>query len=177
MTYLLCIMLAALLGRAAWSDVARRRIPNWVVGSIALLWVPYALCLDPTAAVAAAGISAAMLLAGVAVWQAGWLGAGDAKLLAALGLWAGADSLLPMLLVIALCGGMIAGLLLLERSWRPIAAAFAVWLDAVTGWRAGIGGAWLAWADSAATSAPSVPYGVAIAAGGLVVIHGLLLAG
>jgi prepilin peptidase CpaA len=170
MTYLLCAALTALLGRAAWSDIVRRRIPNAVVGGIGLLWVPHALSLDPATAMASAGLAATTLAVGVAAWQAGWLGAGDAKLVAALGLWSGPEGLLPMLLVIALCGGMVAGLILLRRPLRRVASA----LVAGASWRIFAACAEPVPGTPAGAGTTSVPYGVAIAGGGLFVVHGLL---
>src|SRR5882762_9426804 len=49
-----------------------------------------------------------MLLLGVLLFIPGWFGGGDAKLMAAIGLWIGADNLAAYMLWVALAGGVIA---------------------------------------------------------------------
>ena len=78
----------------------------------------------------------------------GLLGGGDVKLLAAGGLWLGAAALGPYLLTTVLAGGALA------RRVRRLAG----------------GGA----GSAAGTKGPSLPYGVAIAAGGILTTAGAL---
>lgn len=173
MFYILGAILTGLLAVCAWQDFTHRRIPNQIVAAIALLWVPYAFSWGPVGAGAALGTAALVLAAGVAVWRAGWLGAGDAKLLAALALWAGPDGLLTLLLVTALSGGAIVGVMWAAAPIELIGSALLIRLGAahlcpsrplLAPTPAGAG---------ATASGRSIPYGVAIAIGGLVVLHGL----
>lgn len=159
--YALLMTLAALLAGAAWTDLRTRRIPNGIVASTGLLWLPFALTLPLPTAGLALGLAMAVLLAGMGAWSAGWFGAGDVKLLAALSLWAGPAHLLPLLLVIAVSGGVLAIAMLLARR---LCAVMPVVL----------GTAWVGTGRDPASL--SLPYGLAIAAGGLWLV-GVTLAG
>jgi prepilin peptidase CpaA len=159
--YALLIALAALLAGAAWTDVRARRIPNGIVASIGLMWLPFALTLPLPTAGLALGLAMAVLVAGMGAWSAGWFGAGDAKLLAALSLWAAPAYLLPLLLTIAVSGGALAVAMLLARRLRAVMPA-------------ALGTAWVGTGRDPASI--SLPYGLAIAAGGLWLV-GVRLAG
>ena len=81
--------LVALLGIAALSDLRHRRIPNEIPASVALLWL-IALALGVAGSpLLGLATGLGLLAAGILVWRLGWLGGGDVKLIAALGLWAG----------------------------------------------------------------------------------------
>jgi len=82
----------------------------------------------------------------------GWFGGGDAKLMAAIALWLGFDSLLPYVLYVALAGGFIATLFSMVRS-VPLPRAF-------------LGEAW---ALRLHRTDAGIPYGIALAAGALLV--------
>jgi prepilin peptidase CpaA len=142
-----CAGIALLL--AALSDVARRTIPNFIPIVVAIAFVA-AICAAPASFDLWPAIFACVGVFGIgtAMFALNWLGGGDVKLLAAATLWSGIDMLDQLLLVTAVIGGAI-GLL--------------VWL-----W-AGISRLCLPGAQLAAT-APSVPYGVAIACGGMSVL-------
>lgn len=128
---------------AAWSDIASRRIPNRLVALLALV----ALARLGIGLAEGAGILRTIcdLAVGVAVFGVGALlfrfgvvGGGDVKLMAAGALWMGAGSALPFFASTALAGGALAlGLLL----WVAVAGR--------------------------GVARPSLPYGVAIAAGGV----------
>lgn len=169
MTHLLssscAVLLLVLLASAAWSDVRERRVPNSAVAAILVLWLVQAPLLSLSEAAAALGVGLGLLALGIVVWRLGWLGAGDAKLITALGLWAGTSQVLEFLLVTAAAGGALAFGQMLAR--RLLANPFLVfarhWL--------------IAWTPAshltAATPRPalspqtaSLPYAVAIAAGG-----------
>ena len=159
--YASLVALAALLAGAAWTDLRARRIPNGIVASIGLLWLPFALTLPLPTAGLSLGLAMAVLVAGMGAWSAGWFGAGDAKLLAALGLWAGPAHLLPLLLTMAVSGGLLAIAMLLARRLRAAMPA-------------ALGTAWIETGSDPASI--SLPYGLAIAAGGLWLV-GVTLAG
>lgn len=144
---------ALMLAGAVW-DAASFRIPNWI--SLALL------AIFPVAALAGGlplvtiglhvGVGAAALMAGMVMFALRWIGGGDAKLFAAAALWLGWPACAQFVLTAALAGGGLAFVLLLMRSAavRPLAL---------------LGPSWVA---RLAQPTEGVPYGVAIAVGGLV---------
>ncbi len=83
---------AAFAVAAAWADWRRRRIPHPLVAALVVGWalvaaaMPEALGGSPLSSLAC---GAGALGAGLALWALGWLGAGDVKLVAVLGLWLG----------------------------------------------------------------------------------------
>ncbi len=97
------------------------------------------------------GAGAAMLLAGILLFSLGWLGGGDAKLLAAASLWLGFDPLVMFLAYVAAFGAVLAVAVLAYRSTPASALPLP------------------GWAARLHTKGEGMPYGVAIAAGALVV--------
>ena len=111
---------AVALASAAWADWRRRQIPHWPVAALVAAWGVVAVAAPaagPPLAGAACGTGA--LGVGAAMWSAGWLGAGDVKIAAAIGLWLG-----PAEFGLALVG---AGVLMLAM----LATAFALGGDFV----------------------------------------------
>jgi prepilin peptidase CpaA len=96
-------------------------------------------------------VAFAVLLLAIGMFALGWIGGGDAKLMAASALWVGLRGLAPFALYTGLAGGALALILVAMRSaWlRPLAEAGP------------------AWARRLATPGESAPYGVAIAIGAL----------
>ena len=107
-TALFCCVLVSLV--AVWTDVKRREVPHWIIGSLVVLWVltavlaPEALNGEPMMGVVC---GAAALVVGFCLHAMGWLGGGDGKLLAALAMWLG-----PADLGLALLATGVFGLLL-----------------------------------------------------------------
>jgi prepilin peptidase CpaA len=173
-------VLFLLISLAALQDIQCRRIPNTIIVSIAVLWIAYTYWNPASDTLASLGVAAAVLAIGMLCWCLRWIGGGDVKLIAALGLWAGPQHTLPMVATIALAGGMLASILALAR--KP---AVTLLLTHVAMLRGGpqVGGsaaarnsshAWAAgWPNGA--DPLSVPYGVAIAAGGYWLIHRLFV--
>lgn len=99
-----CLMLAAAL-----SDLRSLSIPNRFSLGIALLYPAFVLAsggtVDWLGGLMAGG---GLLLAGFLLFAFGAFGGGDAKLLAAGGLWAGPELLLSYLFMTALAGGVMA---------------------------------------------------------------------
>jgi len=94
---------------AVITDVSRLTIPNWV--SIVLVAMFPAFLLLGGKALPAhqhALIAAAVFLLGFAAFAAGFMGAGDVKLMAAVALWAGPEQVLPFLLCMSLAGMALA---------------------------------------------------------------------
>ena len=140
-----------LFAAAAVTDTRFRRIPNVLPAGLALLGlarIAAALTAGAGAGAATADPAAAVAVfaAGAIAFRFGMLGGGDAKLLAAGALWIGAAALGPFLLATVLAGGLLAiAFLLAEMLGRRAAGAAA-----------------------------GLPYGIAIAAGGILASAGAL---
>lgn len=138
---------------AALTDISSFTIPNRISVLLIAAFFPAALVLArPLGEVGMdLAVCAAALIAGMGMFAAGWIGGGDAKLLAAASLWLGWSALPFFLLVTALAGGGLALMLLNVRSslLRPYLSAGPGWLTRLT------------------TPGADVPYGVAIAVGAL----------
>lgn len=147
MALVLATVAVALFAAAAYTDIRSRRIPNAVSVALALLGlarIAMALVAGESALTAALDLAAALtvfVLAAVA-FRFRLLGGGDVKLLAAGALWLGAAALGPYILFTAVAGGVLA---MLFVGWHFVLPA------SMRGVR------------------PSLPYAVAIAAGGIFV--------
>lgn len=161
---LACVaVFALLLVMAGWQDLRTMRIANGLSLAIVAAFSLWALAglaagssslRDVGFAVACA---AAVFVAGVAMFAAGAVGGGDVKLLGAASLFAGPGLQLDFLMVTALVGGVLGLAVLAGAPIRP--AAVTAEGDVV---RSRFGG--------------SLPYGPAIAAGGLWVAAALITA-
>jgi prepilin peptidase CpaA len=144
------LVLPALMLVAAWTDATRYTIPNWVSLALMLAFAPAAFIAG--APLAEIGISylvgLAVLAIGIALWAPGFIGGGDAKLLAAGAVWFGWPLVLTFVLVSCLAGGVLALFLLVARQVAPqlpITRRLAV--------------------ESPLAPGKPVPYAIAIAAG------------
>ncbi len=152
---------AGLLVWAAASDFARYRIPNAASLGLAAAFLVFAFS-QPDVGFPWLGhlkFGALALALGLLAFVKHLAGGGDGKLFAAVALWAGPERVLPAVLLIALIGGVLA----------------AAQLLAVMQQRARLAGGYRAAGlppRSAWGSAP-VPYGIAIAGGGLYALWGL----
>ena len=138
---------------AAVSDLLTMTIPNRLsIGlCIAFLLIAPAAGLSLQDALSHIGVGLAMLAVGFGMFAAGWIGGGDAKLLAATALWLGLDPMMLFLGYATLFGGLLALLLLAYRSVPAAALPLPEWAA-----RLHVKGA-------------AMPYGIAIAAGALTV--------
>ena len=150
--YSLLIIFPAVMIMAALSDLLTMTIPNRLsiilVASFAPLAVVAGLPIESFLMHLAVG--AGILVVGFLLFSIGTLGGGDAKLLAAAGLWIGAANLLTFLLYVAVVGGALALCILLYRR-LPMAAAAAG----------------PAWAFRLHGKETGIPYGIAIAGAAL----------
>ena len=139
---------------AAIGDVLTMRIPNWLNGATALAAVPMAIMAGMPLEVLQWHVlaGAAMLVVGFGLFAGSYIGGGDAKLVAAAGLWIGWSGLLGFVLVTTLAGGVLA---LVMKAWQLV----RIEQDQEVR-----GGAWL---RRVFRSDLKLPYGVAIAAGAL----------
>ena len=149
----LLTLFPALVIIAALTDATSFTIPNRISLLLLAAYVPASLMLGrPLSDMGldlAVGVAA--LAAGMAMFAAGWIGGGDAKLFAACGLWLGLRGAAPFLLITALAGGGLAVVLLNARS-----ASLRTYFTGAPAWLARL-----------TTPGGDVPYGVAIAAGAL----------
>jgi prepilin peptidase CpaA len=135
------LLLAALLLGAAAQDIMQRRISNWLCLGVIVAAVAAAIAIGPTMALWQNGVCFLLLLGlGLPLFAAGWLGGGDVKLFAALGLWANFAVIVPLVACILIGGGVLAILSLAVRGGR------------------------------ASRRAKGVPYGVAIAVGAAIML-------
>ena len=135
----------ALLIWVSWTDIRFRLIRNTPVIAIALLFAPFAWLAAaqlPSAWFSHVGTALVLFVFTFFCFTRGWMGGGDAKLIPAIGLWVGPHGVLPFLLMTALGGVVVAVALVAMQSRRE---------------KLTIG---------AARKLP-LPYGVAIAAGGM----------
>jgi len=155
----------ALLVIAAVEDVRARRIPNWLTAGVAALYPTYVLA-SPAAVpwLEALAVAGAILVVGFLVFARGWLGGGDVKLIAAVSLWAGPEHILLFALITGLAGGVLA---LATLSWQRLLGPLGLHLEAL----GLLGGTAATDGEPAPTT---LPYAIAIAAGGLAVAANLL---
>ena len=155
-----------LLGYAALSDVATRRIPNWVSALVALLGA--ALRLQDGQLALSLAIAVGAFGGLYVLWTRGWIGGGDVKLLAATTLLASPGQVLNLLLAVSFAGGLLSAIyLLLIRMRLPLmqAGSRAPLRRVIRAerWRIRRGG--------------PLPYACAISAGGLLAFIGLTFSG
>jgi prepilin peptidase CpaA len=128
--YPLLLVFPAAMAFAAASDLLTMTIPN----RVSLLLVAVFLLVAPLAGLtwpavlanhfAAGGL---VLLVGIGMFALGWLGGGDAKILAAAALWLGLDHLLPFLTQTAIFGGLLALSILAYRRFPAAAMRLPDW--------------------------------------------------
>lgn len=110
-------LLAALTFWAALNDVREYQIPNRIVLAVAALYPVHVLVsAEPVAWGGALVVAVVVLIAGMGLFFAGALGGGDAKLLAAVALWAGPANIVEFLAITAVLGGAMA--LFMSGPWR-----------------------------------------------------------
>jgi prepilin peptidase CpaA len=148
---LLLVFPGAMLFAAAF-DLLTMTIPNRISLALALSFVLVAplsgLPLDVIGMHVATGF--AVLVVGFFMFSRGWVGGGDAKLLAGAALWLGVDSLGNFLLAVGVLGGVLSAVILAFRLYVP-ASLFT-------------GPAWLVRLHGKDNG---VPYGLAIGAAAL----------
>ena len=151
---------AGILVWAAWSDLRDYKIPNRICIAIAALYPAHILALGKLDIVPGALVVATVVFAlGFAFIALRIAGGGDVKLMTAAALWAGQDQIIEFLFVTALAGGVLAASLAI-RAWRENAVctpdgSLVLRISAIRDTK--------------------VPYGAAIAGGGLYIVAGSLI--
>lgn len=147
---------AGLLIAAAVSDCLHYRIPNTICAAM-LIFFPLFIITSPHAIDWKQNVMVFLLIlaAGFAMFLGHLAGAGDIKLLAVTGLWAGPRLVGMFLVGTAIAGGFVAlGMALLTHYRNRSAAAKSL--------------------PAVAVAKVPIPYGAAIAAGGVGVVYQLL---
>jgi prepilin peptidase CpaA len=132
--------LAALLLAACWFDIRSRTIPNSLNLAIALLAIPFWWSLGmPLWPEAALQLGVALLIFGLfaIAFALGAMGGGDVKLVAAIALWLPVQSVIALLFIMSVAGGALTLAFLIRHKLARAAGRV------------------------------EIPYGVAIAFGGL----------
>jgi prepilin peptidase CpaA len=156
----LIVVAIGILAIIAFGDVRTRRIPNVLIGAIAILSLIRIILLHDAVAAGYTFVAGAAIFAGgfLLFWR-DVLGGGDAKLLAAMTLLIGYHDLFGFLFLMSLCGGTL-GLAILARDKlrprlrRPSQSASTAFPTEAT----------------AGLARSTVPYGVAIAAAGIITL-------
>ena len=144
----------AAMAFAASSDLVTMTISNRLSLALALAFFLVAAIIGMPLVDVGRHVLASLLVLAVAFgfFTRGWIGGGDAKLAAATALWLGFAHLTDYLVVSALVGGVMT-ILLLELRKIPLPAALAETR-------------WIAHLHAVDTG---IPYGIALAAAGLVI--------
>jgi len=150
----LLLLFPAMMAFAASSDLLTLTISNRVslvlVGGFFVLAV--ATGMSGSAILWNVGAGALVLVVAFGCFSMGWIGGGDAKLAAATALWFGFEYLLPYLLCASVLGGVLTYLLLRFRA-MPLPPFLAR----------------QEWVQRLHVKDGGVPYGIALAAGALLV--------
>ncbi|MGO4305326.1 MULTISPECIES: A24 family peptidase [unclassified Cupriavidus] len=167
------LSLVAMVTIAAVCDARTRRIPNWLVGC--------GLAIALMAQIATQGLAAGGIqwLGGTAtgmglclgIYVLGGMGAGDVKLMGAVGAFMGPLGGAHVAIVSFLAGGVLAvvAILLRKESRRAAAGVSALLLSLPFGTRVASAGQSEPGEPALACAAPRLPYAIAIAAGTLLV--------
>jgi prepilin peptidase CpaA len=137
---------------AGAGDALSLRIPNWLTLTIFAAFFPLAFATGMPLAVFGFHVLTAVVLfvVGFMLFSAGLFGGGDAKLLAAAGIWFGSSQALPFLVFTVLAGGALALCVVL---WSLI----SMYWDIHTA----------SWVKKISSLRPKVPYGYAFAIGAI----------
>ena len=151
-------ILPTLLIGAATSDVMTYRIPNWLTLLTAALFFPMALATALPLAAYTWHILGGLLLflIGFILFQFNLLGGGDAKMMAAAGLWFGMGNVMHFM-----TGAAIAGLI--QVTFMVLWSLFMLSTE-ISGEGSKLSGFWA----RLRPMSPNVPFGFAIALGGIV---------
>ena len=149
---MMIVVFPALMAYAAFSDLFTMTISNWI--SVLLVFAFIAMALLTGMPAAAIGLhlacGLAVLLLTFALFSFGWIGGGDAKLAATTAVWMGFEHLAEFGMGSALLGGALTLAIIQFRRW-PMPR----WAKA------------RAWVMRLHDKDNGVPYGIALAAAGL----------
>lgn len=151
MTVIILAVFGAAMLMAAYKDLTSYTIPNWIslymIGGFCLIvpFVGYGLPDIGWHIVCGAGALAVMM----GMFAMGWLGGGDAKLFAATALWCQPADLIIYALNVAIWGGALTILIVFTRHSLPQRVRTTGWVHRLL------------------RDEDKIPYGIALAAAGL----------
>lgn len=148
------LLFPAIMIHAAVGDLMTMRIPNRVISVLLASYIVAVPILGLTLSdvLWALAAAAAVFAFGLISFCCHWMGGGDVKLLTIAGLWLGAANVVPFIFYTSMFGAMLTLLILIFRQAPlPVAWRGRDWLERLHRRDAG------------------VPYGVAIAAAGVLV--------
>lgn len=154
MDHALLLFFPALMAFAAASDLLTMTIPNRVSLLLVAGFIALALLTGMPLKLLGLHLAAGALTLAITfgMFAMGWIGGGDAKLAAATALWCGFGALLEYLVFASIIGG---GLTLAILSWRRfLLPEFALKIN---------------WITRLHHEKTGIPYGIALAAAGLMV--------
>lgn len=154
--FLLLLVFPAAMAFAGAMDLLTMTIPNRIsivlVATFAVVAV-YSGMPVGTLVNAHIAVGGAVLVAGIVMFAVGWMGGGDAKLLAAGALWFGYGQLPEFLFLVSVLGGVLALVILAYRHMVPA----VVMVPPVP-----------VWAQNLHVGGSGIPYGIAIAGASLI---------
>jgi len=155
MAVALLVLFSALMAYAALSDILTMTIPNRISLFLIAAFLVGAVAAGMPLAGIGAHLAAGILMLGItfALFSLGIFGGGDPKMAAATALWCGFAGLMDFALVTALAGGVLTAAILLARKVVPQAWA-----------------ARREWTARLMAPTTGVPYGVALAVAGAMVV-------
>ena len=151
---MILLLFPAAMAIAASMDLLTMTIPNRLCLALAIAYFAVAAAAGTPMMTLALHLSggAAVLVLTFALFSFGWIGGGDAKLAAATAMWLGWDSLSDYGLSAAIYGGVLTLAILLARKM-----SLPSWMSSQT---------WIARLHDAKSG---IPYGIALAAAGIMV--------
>jgi prepilin peptidase CpaA len=151
--------LVGILTVALVTDLQTRKIYNWLTFPAMLVGLVLSVAFGGLAGLQASliGFFAGSLVFALGFFMGGAMGAGDVKLMAAIGLWLGWPNVVASVLYVTVCGGVVALASTIYHGTLPKLLKNLYW--AMMGLAMPGGKASVAAEDSAA---PPLPYGVSI---------------
>jgi prepilin peptidase CpaA len=143
--FLYCVTLVA----AAAGDLRRRLIPNWTIVAVALFFIAWIFVGKDVSVASSLEAAIIMFACSVALYAFRVIGAGDSKLVTVVALFTGLAQMPVFLLVMSAVGGAMAVISLIARPTRALA---------------------MVQMRGKGDFGRGVPYGVAIAAAGILVV-------
>ncbi len=155
---------------ASWIDFRSRKVPNWLNAALAAGGLAAQAVYFGWSGVGqgAAGIGVGLACL-ILPWAMGGMGAGDVKLLAAIGAWLGPAMCLAAFAVGALAGGVIALVMIAaQRKFAQAANNLGLILAKVSRWETAFGD--FASARTLGSTSALLPYGIPLTAGTWIVL-------
>lgn len=150
------LVLPLLMLLAAATDLAAMRIPNWLTALTAVLFFPMAFLTGMPIHEIGSHVLVGVILffAGYMLFTLRLFGGGDAKLMAAAGLWFGSNDVMRFLAMTAVAGGVLA-------------LAYVIWTAIAVMRSNDVSNTAMSFRQKLRSMSPKLPYGCALAAGAI----------